>query len=149
MPAEIARRHLQVEEPAFFPVLVADGAGQLAPPRALRIDGRVQRVEADVAEAARHPDAVGRLHVARVAPVLRGVPARGVEVWIREPAQPDDARGLTEGLRQWRLRARVEPEAVLIGARRRLASRLRDGAELPEAPPVTARVDVVEEVDVS
>ena len=37
--------------------------------------------------------------------------------------------------------AAIEPEPVLVGAGRRFAARLRDRAELAEAPPVTARVD--------
>src|SRR5690606_31300951 len=114
VPPEVARRHLEVEELSFLPVLVADRTGQLAPTGPLGIDGRIERVETDVAEAARHADEIRRLHALRALAIRLGVPVGGVELRIGELAQPRHACWLTGNARYWRLRAAVHPQAVLI-----------------------------------
>ena len=149
VPAEIGRRHPEVEQPAFFPILVSDRAGEVRPFRRFGILRRVERIEADVTEPAGHADEVRRLGLARVFEVLLGIPVGLVELRIGKPAQADDTGG--------RARARQAPPAVRIGpstartrqGRRGLAARLSDRAERGEPPAVQPRIDVREQVDVA
>ena len=149
VPAEVGRRHPQVEEPPFLPVLIADGAGKVRPLRRFGVLGRVERVEADVAEPARHADEVRRLDLARMLEVVVGVPVRLVELRIGESPQSDDAGRVAGNAGHGRLVALIHPQAVLVGRRRGAAARLRDRAERREAAAVEPRVHVRQQVDVA
>ena len=133
----------------FFPVLIADRAGEVRPLRRLGVLRRVQRVEADVAEPARHPDEIRRLHLPGMLEVALGVPVGLVELRIGEAAQSDDAGRVAGDAGHDRLLALVHPQPVLVGRRRGPASRLRDRAERREPAAVQPRVDVGEQVDVA
>ena len=109
--------------------------------------GRLDRVEADVAEAAGHADQVRRLHVAGMLQILGRVPLGGIEPRIGKFSQADNAAGVAGHAGNRGLIAAIEPEPVLIGCGRRLAARLRDRAQLAEPAPVAARVEVAEQVD--
>jgi hypothetical protein len=136
VPAKIGRRHAQVEQAAFFPELVANRSEEVRPPRQFRILRRVEWIEPDVAEAAGHANQIGRLRLARVLEILLGVPRRGVEIRVVETPQPGDAAG--HALDAWnrRLVADVHPQPVFVGAGRRAAAGLGDGAERGESSPV-------------
>ena len=149
VPPEIGRRHPEVEQPPFFPILVADGASEVRPFRRFGILRRVERIEANVTEPAGHADEVRRLGFARVLEVLLGIPVRLVEVWIGESAQADNAGRIPGYARHRRLFAFVHPQPVLIWACRGLAARLSDRAERGEPPAVQPRIDIREQVDVT
>ncbi len=115
----------------------------------LGVHGRIQGIEPDVAEPARHTDEIGRLDPFRVRAVLLGIPRRGIELGVAEPPQSDDACRLTERVRELVRRARVHPEAELIRTGRGLTARLRHRAELAEPSAMAARVHIVQQVDVA
>ena len=149
VPAEVGRRHPEVEQPAFFPILVSDRAGEVRPLRRFGILRRIERVEANVTETAGHADEVRRLGCARVFEVLLGIPVRLVELRIRKPPQPDDTRGAPGHTGHLRLFAAVHPQPVLVRASRGLAARLSDRAERGEPPAVQPRIDIREQVDIA
>ena len=59
LPEEAAGTQVEREHPTLPQILVADGGGEILPPGVGRIGRRLQRMQADVAEAARDPDSVG------------------------------------------------------------------------------------------
>src|SRR5687767_13040855 len=77
------------------------------------------------------------------------VPPGGIKPWVGKSSQADNAAGLPGHAGHRGLIAAIEPEAVLIRAGRRFAARLRDRAQLAETSAVTARVDIIEQVDVA
>ena len=93
---------LPAEDPVDPEVLGADVGGEVLPLGVLRVGGRPDGARPDVAERARHADAVGphqvlRVVVLRVGVVAHGVPLLGrrlVEVGIREQPEADDPRRL-------------------------------------------------------
>ena len=129
---------LPVEDPIPPEELRADVRAEILPAWILRIGRRLDRIRADVAERARHADAV-RLHqvprlvVARVAVVALRVPLLArllVEVRIREQPQADDAGGLAVvRADRNRLAASADLDAlVLVGVGERIgrAGRIAD-----------------------
>ena len=54
-----AGTQVEREHPTLSQILVADGGGEILPLGVGRIGGRLQRMQADVAETARDPDPVG------------------------------------------------------------------------------------------
>ena len=138
------RIRVPVEDPVHPEVLRPDVGAEVFPLRVLRVRRRLHRVRADVAEGARHADAV-RPHQ-RVRVVVRGIGVvairvprlrgRVVEVGVGKQAQPDDPRGIPVE------RAALDRLAARAGQRRRgtsVRSRTDPAGSRASADPATAR----------
>ena len=117
LPGEGVLRHVEAEQHPFAEVLAADVRIQVFPLRLGRVFRRPVGVKGRVAQGAGHPDAVRRLHAARIIEVLVDGPFLGVEVLVLEELQADNSTGEAEDVRVPGERAvlhPVNPEAVLV-----------------------------------
>ena len=145
LPEEAAGSRVGGKDPALAEILVTDCGGEILPLRVLRIGGRVERMGPDVAEAARHadairPDEVRVGGVASVVVVTIGVPTfLGVPVKARVgiDAEAHDAGGSpvdllvdTGGSVAHPL---IQPQTVLVGLPSHAKAGLIDEPHLREA----------------
>ena len=138
------------DEDAVHPEVLRAGVGvEVLPLGMLRVLGRIARIRADVAEAARHADAIGShqllvVVVARVGVEARRVPLRRrllVEIRIREQPQADDAGCVTVvGADRHGLAARADFHAGVLGLVLERVGRATRAAHVqPQAEAIGAR----------
>src|SRR5579863_1617438 len=95
VPQPAGRRILGGVEYLLAKILVADSRMEVMPCGMLWIGGWMQRIETDMAEAARHTDQIWRLDLCRIGKIFIQIPRLRIKLGIPESSQANDSGRLS------------------------------------------------------